>query len=113
MIHKGIALAWRSSEELCFDVLRYYGNTIAGFHVHVMAPMILVKLPIIACGIVVLLATVSAAKEEKRSTEQLKHAPLEHAHLISNNTTLAATVAGAHTRTHARTCTMYAHPVLD
>ena len=86
-------------------------NAIVGCHVHVMASMILDKLLINACGIMVLLTTASATQEEKRSTEQLKHAPLEHAQLISNNTTLTTTVSGAHTRTHARMCKMYAHPI--
>ena len=75
----------------------------AGFPVHVMAPMILDKLLIIECGIMVLLATVSAAREEKRSMEQLKHAQLEHAQLISNDTTRTTTVSGVHTPCHART----------
>ena len=68
---------------------------IAGCYV-VMAPMILEKLFTIACGIMVLLAKVSVASEEKRSTEQLRHAPLEHAQLVSNDTTLATTVSGAY-----------------
>ena len=84
-------------------------NAIAGCNVHVMAPMILDKLLVIACGTMVLLATASATQEERRTTEQLKHAPLEHAQLISNDTTLSMTVSGAHARTgtiacaHART----------
>ena len=68
-----------------------------------MAPMILGKLLIIACGIMVLFTTVSAAREEKRSTEQLKHAQLEHAQLISSHTTLTTTDSGAHTCMHTRT----------
>ena len=69
-----------------------------------MAPMVLDKLLIIACGIMVLLTTASATQEEKRSTEQLKHAPLEHAQLISNDKTLKMTVSGAHARIGTIAC---------
>ena len=63
--------------------------------------MVLDKLLIISCGIMVLLATASAAREEKRSTEQQqhRHAPLEHAQLISNDTTLATTASSTNTTT--------------
>ena len=69
---------------------------------HVMTSMIIDKYLIIACGIMVLLATASAAGDEKRSTEQRKHAQL-----ISNDTTLTTTVSGARTRrVHTRTITL-------
>ena len=93
---------------VCSTVLMnsYYANipepnAFVGCHVHVMAPMILDNLLIIACGIMVLLATVSAAQEEKRSTKQLKHAQLEHAQLISSDTTVTTAVSGARAHTHA------------
>ena len=61
-----------------------------------MTSIVLDNFLIVACGIMVLLAKVSVASEEKRSTEQLRHAPLEHAQLVSNDTTLATTVSGAY-----------------
>ena len=46
------------------------------------------------CGFSLLLAPDSADLEEKRSTEQPRHVPLNHAQLISNDTTLH--VSGAY-----------------
>ena len=49
-------------------------------------------------------------REELRSTEQRKHAQLEHAQLISSHTTLTTSDSGAHicmhTRTHVRSSTL-------
>ena len=46
------------------------------------------------CGFLLFLAPDSADLEEKRSTEQPRHAPLKHAQLISNDMTLH--VSGAY-----------------
>ena len=94
VIHLGSMTSSSSFVLMNYDIPE--PNAIAGCHVHVMAPMILDKLLIIACGIMVLLATASATQEEKRTTEQHKHAPFEHAQLISNDTTLKMTVSGTH-----------------
>ena len=87
-----------------FDV--YHGILVAGCYA--MITIIIDKILVIGillflCGIVLLVAPDSAVREEKRSTEQRRQAPLEHAQqlLISNDTTLRTTVSGAHTRTHA------------